>query len=59
MPWGIDIVESFDYPIEKIDITVTHLKFAPWAESSGELFPDWFQDESGYRNEDNIYTPEQ
>lgn len=58
LPWGINIAGSFDYPIEKIQIIDAHLKFAEWAQSSGELFPDWYLDEPGYRNENNIY-PEQ
>lgn len=56
LPWGINIIERFDYPYEKIEITATHLKFAPWAESSGEVYPDWYKDLTGYRNEANIYN---
>ncbi|MDA3943503.1 MAG: LruC domain-containing protein [Bacteroidetes bacterium] len=55
LPWAIEIPVSFDYPFEKVDILQTHLKFADWASSGGELFPDWFLDLPGYRNEDNIY----
>lgn len=58
LPWGINVAGSFDYPIEKIQIIDAHLKFAEWAQSSGELFPDWYLDEPGYRNQNNIY-PEQ
>lgn len=55
LPWAINIYESFDYPLEKIEITTAHLKFAPWATSSGQLYPDWYQDKPGYRNSSNIY----
>lgn len=55
LPWGINIVESFDYPIEQAEITEAHLKFAPWAESSGTQFPDWFQNKAGYRDPSKIY----
>jgi LruC domain-containing protein/uncharacterized repeat protein (TIGR01451 family) len=55
LPWAINIYESFDYPLEKVDITTAHLKFAPWATSSGQNFPDWYQDKPGYRNNGNIY----
>jgi len=57
LPWAINIIEKFDYPNEKVDITATHLKFAEWAESSGQLSYDWWKDLSGYRNDENIYVP--
>ncbi len=56
LPWAIDIPERFAYPFEKVDITHAHLKFADWAQSSGLLFPDWFQDKPGYRNNSAIYS---
>lgn len=55
LPWAINIYESFDYPIEKQDIVLTHLKFGPWANSSGALFQDWYKDLQGYRNNSLIY----
>ncbi len=55
LPWGINIIERFDYPIEKAPITDAHLKFGPWAESNGSLYPDWFQDKPGHRNDALIY----
>jgi LruC domain-containing protein len=55
LPWAIFIAESFDYPVEKADISTAHLKFAAWAQSSGTQFPDWYLDEPGYRNPANIY----
>ncbi len=55
LPWAIHIPESFDHPIEKQDIIGAYLKFAEWAESDGVLYPDWYQDQPGYRNEDLIY----
>lgn len=54
-PWAINIYEKFDYPIEKQDILGVHLKFAEWATSSGVLFPDWYKNISGYRNDSLIY----
>lgn len=57
LPWAINIYERFDYPIEKQDITWVHLKFAEWAVSSGVLFPNWYQNITGYRNAGLIYTP--
>ncbi len=55
LPWAINIYEQFDYPAEKVDIILAHLKFADWATSGGVLFPDWFKNLSGYRNTPNIY----
>jgi len=55
LPWAINIVERFDYPIEKAPIINAHLKFAPWAESNGTQYPDWYLNNPGYRNPANIY----
>lgn len=57
LPWAINIIESFEYPVEKADITTAYLKFAEWAESSGQISYDWWKDKSGYRNDENIYQP--
>jgi len=56
LPWAIHITEPFEYPTEKSDITSVYLKFTEWAESSGQLYPDWYRDEPGYRNSSLIYT---
>lgn len=56
LPWAINIVESFDYPIEKAAIINAHLKFAEWAESNGILYPDWYKNLPGYRNPLLIYN---
>ena len=55
LPWAINIIESFEYPIEKVDVTSAYLKFAEWAESNGTLYNDWYRDLTGYRNAENIY----
>lgn len=57
LPWAINIVERFDYPIEKADITEAHLKFSDWAESGGSIFNDWYLDKPGYRNNNQLYFP--
>lgn len=57
LPWAINIVERFDYPVEKAEIPTAYLKFADWAESSGTVFTDWFKDQEGYRNATYIYQP--
>lgn len=55
LPWAIEILETFDYTIEKAPIDEGHLKFVQWAESAGVLFPDWFRNNPGYRNAAKIY----
>ena len=55
LPWVIKISESYDYTIEKAEITSGYLKFSNWAASSGLLYPNWYQNDAGYRNDDNIY----
>jgi len=56
LPWAINIPIEFEYPIEKQDITSVFTHFAEWAESNGDLFPDWYMDLAGYRNNELIYT---
>ncbi len=55
LPWAINIYESFDYPSEKKEITAAYLKFSEWAQSSGESYSDWYQNDAGYRDSDYIY----
>ena len=55
LPWAIMIPERFDYPIEFQTILGAYNHFAEWAQSDGTLYPDWYLDESGYRNESVIY----
>lgn len=55
LPWAINIAEEFDWVIEFQDITGAYNMFAEWAESGGDNYPDWYQDNSGYRNSNLIY----
>jgi LruC domain-containing protein len=55
LPFAVLIPQRFSYPVEKQDITGAYLKFASWAQSGGVLFPDWYTDQTGYRNRSNIY----
>jgi LruC domain-containing protein len=55
LPWAIDIIQGFDYPVEKVAIDQAHLKFTDWAVSGGVQFPDWYLNLPGYRNAANIY----
>jgi LruC domain-containing protein len=55
LPWAINIPESFDYPIEKQDITKAYLRFNDWATSQGMNYADWYTNKSGYRDNQKIY----
>ena len=56
LPWGLNIIQGFDYTIEHAAINKGYLRFIDWAESN--LFLDWFSNlESEYRNPSQIYTP--
>lgn len=55
LPFGLNIVSLFDYPIEKSPINDAHLKFIPWVESNGDSYMDWYMDKNGYRNDQYIY----
>ncbi|MBU2650924.1 MAG: LruC domain-containing protein [Bacteroidetes bacterium] len=58
LPWCLYVPEEFDYPIETRDITSAHLKLVDWVNSGGTAYTDWYHDEPGYRNAQNIYTPQ-
>ena len=55
LPWGINVVQGFDYMIEKVSIDKGYNHFIEWAESEGTQFQDWFEDKAGYRNPESIY----
>ncbi|NOU60753.1 LruC domain-containing protein [Marinifilum caeruleilacunae] len=54
LPWAIAIVHEFKFMKEKVDILEGYNHFSTWAESGGELYPDWYKDNAGYRNNDKI-----
>ncbi len=54
-PWAIFVGESFDYPEEKVDIVKAYLNFANWAQSNGASSTNWYKDESGNRQQANIF----
>lgn len=59
LPWAINVIEQFEYPNEKAEVTSAYLKFGDWAESDGTLFNDWWKNEPDYRNSDNIYVADE
>lgn len=56
LPWAITFPTEFNYPKELSPIIDAYNYFAPWAQSSGNSFQDWYSNTSaGYRNSANIY----
>jgi LruC domain-containing protein len=54
LPWAIAIAHEFKYTKEKVEILEGYNHFAKWAESGGELYTDWYKDNSGYRNDSKL-----
>jgi LruC domain-containing protein len=55
LPWALNLIESFDYPIEKTSISAAHLVFYDWAASDGKKYADWYLNKAGYRDDNLIY----
>ena len=56
LPWGINIIHDFVYPIEKHAINLGYTKFASWAESGGSEYADWYKDQYDYRNYSHLVS---
>ncbi|MBC7381684.1 MAG: LruC domain-containing protein [Bacteroidia bacterium] len=56
LPFAISTPEKFDYPWERTQIVLAHLKFAAWAQSGGAQYPDWYKNLTNYRNATKIYV---
>lgn len=56
LPWAISFTETFDYPVEQVNIGKAYLHFAEWSKSGGTLFTDWYSNTAAdYRASNNIY----
>jgi LruC domain-containing protein len=55
LPWGLFLLEPFDYPNEESQILDAYNHFDTWAESGGSIYSDWYLNYSGYRNTNAIY----
>jgi len=55
LPWAMNIVDSYDYTIEKNQINQAYNYFSFWATSSGVNNKDWFKDGVGYRVLTRLY----
>lgn len=57
LPWGLNFPEGFSYTSEKDTIWQGHLRFIDWVNSGGILYPDWYTNQPGYRDQNKIYSP--
>lgn len=55
VPWAINISHEFRHPLEKKRMDEAYNYFISWGASGGTLYPDWYKDNNGYRNTNNIY----
>lgn len=55
LPWALDLPIHWKYPIEQHEISRAYYRFAPWAESGGNMYPDWYELSSGDVNLNLIY----
>jgi LruC domain-containing protein len=57
LPWALDLPVKFDYPIEQVQIINAYNFFQDWGESGGAVHTEWYEDNVGNRNSENIYSP--
>ena len=55
LPWALDLPVKWNYPIEHKEISQAYYRFAPWAESAGSQYPDWYELDNGDINPSFIY----
>jgi LruC domain-containing protein len=55
LPWALSTYESFQYPIEKAEVTKAYLKLIDWVISNGTQYTDW-DTNPAYRDNNYIYT---
>ncbi|AXJ02353.1 LruC domain-containing protein [Cyclonatronum proteinivorum] len=59
LPWAINLIHRFDYPVEQADIIDAYPRFIDWAQSGGTQFQDWFSNTADqYRNWEKIFIEE-
>jgi LruC domain-containing protein len=54
MPWAISFIHDFKVPKEKVNIADAYNYFVQWANSGGTVNIDWYKDNPGNRNDDQI-----
>lgn len=59
LPWALNLIHRFDYPVERAEIINAYPRFINWAQSGGNTFQDWFSNTADqFRNWEKIYTNE-
>jgi len=56
LPWALNIIQPFDYPIEALPVNSSYVYFNDWAITSGGSYPDWYYNKNGYRHPEKIYN---
>ncbi len=56
LPWAMNVVDSYDYTIEEVQVNSAFIYFGTWATSSGTQNKDWFKNMNGYRDNNKIYS---
>lgn len=54
LPWGISIIHDFKVPKENVRIDNAYNFFLAWANSGGVTHQDWYKDNPGFRNPNNL-----
>lgn len=54
IPWAINLIHNFRFPTEQTRIDKAYNYFTAWGKSGGTTYLDWYKDNSGYRNTDEI-----
>lgn len=54
LPWAINVFGDFKVPAEKVGISDGYNNFSNWATSGGSSFNDWYLDNPGYINYENV-----
>jgi LruC domain-containing protein len=55
LPWAIHVIQNFAVPVERVPIYEGYRHFSTWAQSNGQLYPDWYLDLQGYREKTHLY----
>jgi len=56
LPWALHLPEEFVYPLERVEILRGYPFFADWAQSNGTTKEDWYKNETGNRDMNNLYA---
>jgi LruC domain-containing protein len=55
LPWAINFLSEFKYPLERVSIDKAYNNFLKWAESDGQRNSDWYLDKGNNMNHSLVY----